>query len=219
MGRYDCLVTADRANGIQMAVSAARRHQLVVLPTDTVYAVACDAFSPRAVAALDEAKGRVGGTSLPVMVGSPRTLDGLVMGLTVQGRELVQAFWPGALTVVCEQQPSLTWEIGSSDEVAVRMPLHPLALDVLRGVGPMVVITANRIGEPAPTTCDAAFDQLGAAVEVYLDGGPMAAAPPSSIVDLTGPEPILLREGALDVELLRTVAPDLRTQDDDSGAP
>jgi L-threonylcarbamoyladenylate synthase len=213
--RYDCLVAADRANGVQMAISAARRNRLVVLPTDTVYAVACDAFSPDAVAALCEAKDRVQGSALPVMVGAPGTLDGLVIGLTAEGRALVQAFWPGPLTVVCEQQPTLAWDIGSSDEVAVRMPLHPLALDVLRGVGPMVVITANRRGGPAPLTCSAAQEQLGDDVEVYLDGGPMTPAAPSTIIDLTGRQPVLLRQGSLDVELLRTVAPELRSPDEE----
>jgi len=213
--RYDCLVETDRANGVHMAIAAARRHQLVVLPTDTVYAVACDAFSGPAVAALEAAKERVGGPSLPVMVGAPSTLDGLVMGVSAQGRALVQAFWPGALTVVCEQQPSLVWDIGSSDEVAVRMPLHPLALEVLRGVGPMVVITANRSAGPAPLTCGAAHEQLGDQVEVYLDGGPMAPVAPSSIVDLTGLRPVLLREGSLGADLLRSVAPDLSTPDEE----
>jgi len=214
--RYDCLVAADRVTGVQMAISAARRHQLVVLPTDTVYAVACDAFSSTAVALLEEAKQRVGGAALPVMVGSPGTLDGLVIGLTAHGRALVEAFWPGPLTVVCEQQPSLAWDIGSSDEVAVRMPLHPLALDVLRGVGPMVVITANRRAGPAPLTCDSAQQQLGETVEVYLDGGAMTPAAPSTIVDLTGAEPTLLRSGSLDVDVLRTVAPDLRWPDEEA---
>jgi L-threonylcarbamoyladenylate synthase len=214
--RYDCLNPAERANGVQLAISAARRGRLIVFPTDTVYAVACDAFNVDAVDSLNAAKERIGGGGLPVMVGAPTALDGLAIGLTADARALVQAFWPGPLTVVCEQQMSLQWDIGSYDEVAVRMPLHPLAIEVLRGVGPMVVITANRVGGPIPLTCVDAQTQLGPQVEVYLDGGPMAPAPPSTIVDLTSPTPTVLREGSLSVELLRSVVPELALPDEEA---
>lgn len=209
MRRYDCLNPGDRATGVQLAISAARRGRLIVFPTDTVYAVACDAFTADAVDSLNAAKERVSAGGLPVMVGAPTALDGLATGLSADARALVQAFWPGPLTVVCEQQMSLQWDIGSFDEVALRMPLHPLAIEVLRGVGPMVVIAANRVGAPVPLTCDDAQKQLGPQVEVYLDGGPMGPAPPSTIVDFTGPTPAVLREGSLSVDLLRTVVPEL----------
>jgi tRNA threonylcarbamoyl adenosine modification protein (Sua5/YciO/YrdC/YwlC family) len=207
---FDCAVALERARGLQQAEQAARRHQLVVLPTDTVYGIGCDAFSPTGVRALLAAKGRGRDLPVPVLVGSPGTLDGLAATLTQQVRDLVEAFWPGPLTVVCRQAPSLVWDLGDTDgTVAVRMPLHPVAIELLRAVGPMAVSSANRSGQPPAMTLDEAVQQLGDAVDVYLDGGPSASALPSSIVDVTGPVPRLLRVGVLDADTIRSVAPGL----------
>src|SRR5207342_200711 len=154
---------------------AARRGQLVVLPTDTVYGLGCDAFSASGVRSLLAAKGRGRDMPVPVLVGSPRTLDGLAATLTQQVRDLVEAFWPGPLTVVCRQAPSLVWDLGDTGgTVAVRMPLHPVAIELLRVVGPMAVSSANKSGQPPATTLDEAAGQLGDEVDVYLDGGPCA---------------------------------------------
>jgi tRNA threonylcarbamoyl adenosine modification protein (Sua5/YciO/YrdC/YwlC family) len=148
---------------------------------------------------------------VPVLVGSPRTVEGLATDITDAGRRLVEAFWPGALTIVVNQQPSLAWDLGDTDgTVALRMPLHPVAIELLVMVGPMAVSSANRSGEPPASTCDEAVAQLGDAVRVYLDGGPSGDPVPSSIVDLTGPVPLLLRAGAVDLDTLRTVVPDLQ---------
>jgi L-threonylcarbamoyladenylate synthase len=217
--RYDCRIADERVNGLVMAASVVRRDRLVVLPTDTVYGVACDAFSRPAVEALQRARGRVGGPGLPVMVGSPRTVDGLAMGLTAKARDLMAAFWPGSLTLLFEQQPSLSWSIGSEDTVAVRMPLHPLMLDLLRDIGPMAVLPASRVGQAAPLTCDDATGQLDDQVEVYLDAGPMLQAAPSTIVDMTGADPVLRRPGAISLEQLRAVEPSVRAVDDESAFP
>ena len=209
MTTYD--VTSDPAPGIEAAVDALQAGRLVVLPTDTVYGIAADAFSPAAVASLLAAKGRGRDMPVPVLVGSPRTVEGLATDITDAGRRLVEAFWPGALTIVVNQQPSLAWDLGDTDgTVALRMPLHPVAIELLVEVGPMAVSSANRSGEPPATTCDEAVAQLGDSVRVYLDGGPAGDPVPSSIVDLTGPVPLLLRSGAIDLETLRTVVPDLQ---------
>ena len=148
---------------------------------------------------------------VPVLVGSPRTMSGLATGLPSAAHELVEAFWPGGLTVVVPQAPSLAWDLGDTDgSVALRMPLHPVAIELLTMVGPMAVSSANRSGEPPATTVDEAQAQLGDSVSVYLDGGPSGEAVPSSIVDLTGPVPVLLRAGAIGLDELRTVVPDLQ---------
>jgi L-threonylcarbamoyladenylate synthase len=145
---------------------------------------------------------------VPVLVGSRHTLDGLVFGLPPAARELVEAFWPGALTVVVEHAPSLQWELGDTGgTVAVRMPLHPVALEVLRETGPMGVLGANRSGEPVPRTAHEARDQLGYAVSVYLDAGPCGDAVASTIVDLTSEVPRVVREGDIPLEKLREVVP------------
>ncbi|AIA05934.1 MULTISPECIES: L-threonylcarbamoyladenylate synthase [Streptomyces] len=208
--RYDCSDATDRATGLREAASAVRRGELVVLPTDTVYGIGADAFSPEAVGDLLEAKGRGRGMPSPVLVGSPNTLHGLVTEFSEQAWELVDAFWPGALTLVAKHQPSLTWDLGETrGTVAVRMPLHPVAIELLNEFGPMAVSSANLTGHPSPQDCDAAQEMLGDSVSVYLDAGPTPAAVPSSIVDVTGKVPVLLRAGALSAEELRKVVPEL----------
>lgn len=208
--RYDCTDVTDRRTGLREAAAAVRRRELVVLPTDTVYGIGADAFSAEAVGDLLEAKGRGRGMPSPVLVGSPNTLHGLVTDFSETAWELVDAFWPGALTLVARHQPSLTWDLGETrGTVAVRMPLHPVALELLNEFGPMAVSSANLTGHPAPQDCDAAQQMLGDAVSVYLDGGRTADSEPSSIVDVTGRTPVLLRAGALSAEELRKVVPDL----------
>jgi tRNA threonylcarbamoyl adenosine modification protein (Sua5/YciO/YrdC/YwlC family) len=208
--RYDCTDAIDRKTGLREAAAAVRRGELVVLPTDTVYGVGADAFDAAAVGDLLAAKGRGRTLPSPVLVGSPNTLHGLVTDFSEQAWELVDAFWPGALTLVARHQPSLQWDLGDTrGTVAVRMPLHPVAIELLTDVGPMAVSSANRTGHPSPQDCDAAQEMLGDAVSVYLDGGPTPAAVPSSIVDVTGKTPVLLRAGALSAEELREVVPDL----------
>ncbi|MFE9927433.1 L-threonylcarbamoyladenylate synthase [Streptomyces sp. NPDC005533] len=208
--RYDCNDATDRKTGLREAASAVRRGELVVLPTDTLYGIGADAFSPEAVHDLLAAKGRGRGMPTPVLIGSPNTLHGLVTDFSEQAWELVDAFWPGALTLVAKHQPSLAWDLGDTfGTVAVRMPLHPVAIELLTEVGPMAVSSANLSGQPAPEDCDAAREMLGDSVSVYLDGGPTPGIQPSSIVDVTGKVPVLLREGALSAEQLREVVPDL----------
>ncbi|GHI87376.1 L-threonylcarbamoyladenylate synthase [Streptomyces xanthophaeus] len=208
--RYDCNDATDRKTGLREAASAVRRGELVVLPTDTLYGIGADAFSPEAVSDLLAAKGRGRGMPTPVLIGSPNTLHGLVTDFSEQAWELVDAFWPGALTLVAKHQPSLAWDLGDTQgTVAVRMPLHPVAIELLTEVGPMAVSSANLSGHPAPEDCDAAREMLGDSVSVYLDGGPTPGIQPSSIVDVTGKVPVLLREGALTADQLREVVPDL----------
>ncbi|QIJ64738.1 L-threonylcarbamoyladenylate synthase [Streptomyces sp. JB150] len=208
--RYDTNDATDRVTGLREAASAVRRGELVVLPTDTVYGIGADAFSKEAVGDLLEAKGRGRTMPTPVLIGSPNTLHGLVTDFSEQAWELVDAFWPGALTLVARHQPSLQWDLGDTrGTVAVRMPLHPVAIELLTEVGPMAVSSANLTGHPAPEDCDAAQAMLGDSVSVYLDGGPTPANVPSSIVDVTREVPVLLREGALSADELRKVVPDL----------
>jgi tRNA threonylcarbamoyl adenosine modification protein (Sua5/YciO/YrdC/YwlC family) len=208
--RYACKDRDERTIGLEIAASAIRRGDLVVLPTDTVYGIAADAFVPEAVTALLSAKGRERSMPPPVLVGSLGALDGIAADIPDYGRRLVEEFWPGALTLVCHQQPSLVWDIGDSDDtVAVRMPDDEIALDLLNKTGPLAVSSANLSGNPPAVTCDEAKDQLGESVAVYLDAGPTRGAVPSTILDLTGQTPRILRSGAVSIERLRAVVPDL----------
>jgi L-threonylcarbamoyladenylate synthase len=211
---YDVRDGADASAGVDAAVTTLRRGELAVLPTDTVYGVAADAFSPPAVQRLLTAKGRGRDMPVPVLVGSWRTLDGLAEVVTPTARELVEAFWPGPLTLVVRAAPSLAWDLGETrGTVALRMPLHPVALAVLEQTGPLAVSSANRSGLPPATDAAEAARQLGTAVATYLDGGSCPGPVPSTILDLTGDVPRLLREGALPVERLAEVVPELAPPD------
>jgi tRNA threonylcarbamoyl adenosine modification protein (Sua5/YciO/YrdC/YwlC family) len=211
---FDCADPAARQRGLRAALAAVRRGALVVLPTDTVYGVAADAFAPDAVAALLAAKGRGRDMPVPVLVPSAKTLAGIARLSPGAGRDLVDAFWPGGLTVVCHAQPSLQWDLGETrGTVAVRMPLHPVALELLAETGPLAVSSANRSGDQPATTVAEAVAQLGDAVAAYLDGGACAAPVPSTIVDVTGEVPRVLREGAVGIDLLREVTPGIEPPD------
>ncbi|MDQ1697757.1 MAG: L-threonylcarbamoyladenylate synthase [Frankiaceae bacterium] len=210
---FDCTRDDERGPGIIEAGASIRRGELVVLPTDTVYGVAADAFSAPAVNLLLAAKGRGRDVPVPVLVSSMAMLDALVDRLSDAGRALAAAFWPGGLTLVVRHTPHLAWDLGEArGTVAVRMPDHPLAVALIEQTGPLAVSSANRSGHPPATTVLEARLQLGASVGVYLDGGPTAAALPSSIVDLTDETPRLLRAGAIGLDALRGVAPDLVTE-------
>ena len=206
--RFDCADPAQLLQGLAEAEAALRRGELVVMPTDTVYGIAAEAFDPVAVELLLKAKGRGRDMPPPVLVGTVRAAMALVMDLADVGKDLIDEFWPGGLTIVCRSSPTLVWDLGETKgTVAVRMPLHPVALDLLKRTGPLAVSSANASGRPAATTADEAMDQLGDAVAVYLDGGPCADDVPSTIVDLTGSVPRLLRQGVISVERLREVIP------------
>jgi L-threonylcarbamoyladenylate synthase len=203
---FDCADAAQRPIGIASAISALKGGRLVVLPTDTVYGIGADAFDGAAVAALLAAKGRGRDMPVPVLVGSWHTIDGLVYSVPESARELIRAFWPGALSLVVQQAPSLQWDLGDAQgTVMLRMPLHPVAIELLREVGPMAVSSANVSGRPAAVTAADARDQLGDQVEVYLEAGPSAQGSASTIVDLTGDKPHVLREGPVSAAAIAEV--------------
>ncbi|MBB5071583.1 L-threonylcarbamoyladenylate synthase [Saccharopolyspora gloriosae] len=203
---YDCNRPDDREAGLAAAANTVRAGGLVVLPTDTVYGIGADAFDSDAVGSLLSAKGRGRDMPVPVLVGSWSTIDGLVQSVSRQARSLVEAFWPGGLSLVLPQAPSLAWDLGDTrGTVNLRMPLHPVALDLLREVGPMAVSSANRTGHPPASAAEQAREQLGESVGVYLDGGPAGEPVASTIVDLTQPQPRVLREGAVTLAELSEV--------------
>jgi len=204
---FDCADESQRAGGLAAAVTAVLNGELVVLPTDTVYGVGADAFSPTAVTRLLTAKGRGRDMPPPVLVGTVRAAIALVEDLGPDGQRLIDEFWPGGLTIVCRAARTLNWDLGDTKgTVAIRMPEDAVALDLLRETGPMAVSSANLTGQPAATTAVLAREQLGDAVSVYLDNGTVAGGVASTIVDLTGPQPRLLRRGAISVGRLREVA-------------
>ncbi|WIM89775.1 L-threonylcarbamoyladenylate synthase [Candidatus Mycobacterium wuenschmannii] len=202
----DCTDPEQRSRAITSAAAAVKNGGLVVLPTDTVYGVGADAFNSAAVAALLAAKGRGRDMPVPVLVGSWHTIDGLAMTVSTSMRALVRAFWPGALSLVVRQAPSVQWDLGDArGTVMLRMPLHPVAIELLREVGPMAVSSANISGRPPAVNAGDARQQLGDLVDVYLDGGQAAQQAASTILDLTGPEPRILRSGPVSAERIAEV--------------
>jgi tRNA threonylcarbamoyl adenosine modification protein (Sua5/YciO/YrdC/YwlC family) len=203
---YDCGRRESRADGLSAAAGAVRSSRLVVLPTDTVYGIGADAFDAGAVQSLLRAKNRGPDMPVGVLVGSWSTVDGLVLGVPSRARALIEAFWPGDLSIVLPHAPSLQWNLGQSrGTVMLRMPLHPVALELLRDVGPMAVSSANVSGRPPASTAQDAQEQLGDSVAVYLDGGSSGEPVPSTMVDLTSDDPVILREGAVSREAVAEV--------------
>jgi L-threonylcarbamoyladenylate synthase len=208
---YDCADPLRRSAGLTAAERALAAGELAVLPTDTLYGIAADAFSPRAVARLLAAKRRGRDMPVPVLVGSWFTLDGLVDHVSPAADALRRAFWPGGLTLVVRHAISLAWDLGDADgTVAVRMPLHPVAIELLQRTGPLAVSSANVSGRAPAVDAVDAFGQLGDDVAVYLDGGPSANLVPSTIVDCTVDPPRVLRAGAISLEELRTEVPEIQ---------
>jgi L-threonylcarbamoyladenylate synthase len=207
---FDCSDPEARAAGIDAAAAAIARGDLVLLPTDTVYGVAADPFTPAAVTGLLAAKNRGRTMPVPVLIGEASTLSGLVVRLPPVANELAQEFWPGGLTLVVEHAPSLAWDLGDAEgTVAVRLPDDAIARDLLRRTGPLAVSSANRSGRPAATTAQAAIEQLGLHAAVVLDGGPRASSAASTIIDCTGPTPRVLRVGAISVERIQESFPEI----------
>jgi len=209
---FDCRDTAQLLPGMRQARQAIGRGELIVMPTDTVYGVAADAFSAAAVDRLLAAKGRGRQSPPPVLVAGVTTMRALVSEVPEPVERLVEEFWPGALTIVLPAQPSLSWDLGETrGTVAVRMPAEPLALELLEECGPLAVSSANLTGKPAAVSIDQARDMLGDSVAVYLDGGMSAMGISSTIVDATGLAagrslPVrVLREGGIDRASLRRV--------------
>ena len=194
----DCTTQEGMAEGVAAAAEAVRGGEVVVLPTDTVYGVGVDAFASEAVAAVLLAKGRGREMPLPVLVPDPQTVDGLAADVPAYARDLIQAFWPGPLTLVLHAQSSLMWDLGDTNgTVALRMPQNDTALARLAEVGPMAVTSANVSGQPPATTILDAATQLGSAVSVYLEAGPSAGGLASTILDCTGESPVILRAGVV----------------------
>ncbi|MCC9146545.1 MULTISPECIES: L-threonylcarbamoyladenylate synthase [unclassified Arthrobacter] len=209
---YDCSNPEELSAGLAAAQRAIAAKACVVLPTDTVYGIGADAFSPQGVATLLAAKGRGRSMPPPVLIPRVQTMDGLAMDISEDARILARTFWPGGLTLIFHAQPSLTWDLGDTlGTVALRMPDDSVALDLLGVTGPLAVSSANRTGSPAGQTAAQARGQLGESVEVYLEAGhrPVAGSDgvPSTIVDATSAPMRVVRRGAVSIDALREAVP------------
>lgn len=216
--RYPTSTPEEREEAVEAASLAVQRGDLVVIPTDTVYGVGADAFDPAAVRGLLAAKGRGREMPPPVLVSATTTLDALATRVPAWARALVEEFWPGPLTLVCHQQTSLQWDLGDTrGTVAVRMPDHDVALEVLERTGPLAVSSANKTGMPAATDADQAEEMLGDAVAVVVDAGESPGGEASTIIDCTATPGRVLRRGALSLDRLNEVLEPLGATITDEG--
>jgi L-threonylcarbamoyladenylate synthase len=212
---FDCLDGDSEAiaAAVDAAGAAIERGECIVMPTDTVYGIGADAFSPAAVQRLLDAKVRGRDMPPPVLIGEPSLIRALAVEIPQQAKDLVKEHWPGPLTVICRMQPSLRMDLGDTEgTIALRVPDHALARRILHRTGPIAVSSANISGLPPAVSCEQAIEQLGESVAVYLNAGPLggADAAPSTIVDFTqyaGGE--ILRHGALSIEVIRETLPDI----------
>jgi L-threonylcarbamoyladenylate synthase len=196
----------ERETAVEAASLAVQRGELIVLPTDTVYGIAADAFDPAAVRGLLAAKGRGREMPPPVLVSAASTIDALAVRVPGYARALIEAFWPGPLTLVCHQQSSLQWDLGDTrGTVAVRMPDHDVAREILERTGPLAVSSANKTGMPAATDADQALQMLDDEVAVIVDAGESPGGEASTIIDVTGAQARVLRRGALSLDDLNAV--------------
>ncbi|MBE1513313.1 tRNA threonylcarbamoyl adenosine modification protein (Sua5/YciO/YrdC/YwlC family) [Nesterenkonia halotolerans] len=211
----DCMDPDSRADGIAQAQDALSRGEVVVLPTDTVYGIGADAFSPQAVAVLLAAKGRSRAMPPPVLIGRAEVMDALAVDVPEAARALAEAFWPGAMTLILEAQPSLHWDLGETyGTVALRMPADELALDLLNATGPLAVSSANRTGMDAATSVEEAQQMLAESVSVYLDAGARSSSAASTIIDATVTPPRVVRQGALPLAEIQAIEPTVRGLED-----
>ena len=207
---YDCSVDTDLLTGFRLAKVSLDRNELVVLPTDTVYGIAANAFSAKGVEALLNAKGRDRTMHPPVLIPKVETMSALAADLPLVANQLAAAFWPGALTMVLKAQRSLEWDLGETrGTVALRVPDHKITLALLDDVGPLAVSSANLTGKDAAVNVQQAVEHFGDKVAVYLDGGASPKGEASTILDLTQVrygEPIrVLRKGAITLDRIRSV--------------
>lgn len=212
--RFD--FTGDElAPAYRAAVDAIEAGDLVVLPTDTVYGIAADAFKADAVQRLLDAKGRGRDMPPPVLISVVESLDALATDIPDGGRKLCEEFWPGPLTVICHAQTSLMWDLGETQgTVALRVPDHENTRELLSRTGPLAVSSANKSGKPAALDVYDAEEQLEDSVAVYLDGGEVSGGQPSTIVDITGDTPRVVRLGALSLAQLRAIVPEVTADDE-----
>lgn len=192
---------------LERAAGLIRRGGLVAFPTETVYGLGASAFDPGAVMRIFSAKGRPADNPLIVHVNDMDSV-GRLGRVDERTRTLMEAFWPGPLTFVIEADEGVPAEVtGGLGTVAVRMPDHKVALGLIRCSGvPVAAPSANRSGRPSPTTAAAVLEDLDGKIGMILDAGPTAVGVESTVIDVTGRLPLLLRPGGVSVERIREVA-------------
>ncbi len=187
------------------AIEALSQGELVAFPTDTVYGLGADAFNDQAVRKLYLAKGRSQEKAIPVLVANLEQFVAIVDRTTLPAMRLVEKFWPGPLTIVLRQASDLADAISAHGTVGVRIPDHPIAQELIRAAGPLAVTSANRSGDPEACTAEEIETNMGAQVDLIVDGGRTPGGQPSTVVDCTQDPPRILRVGPITEEEIHSV--------------
>jgi L-threonylcarbamoyladenylate synthase len=197
------IISADHPEALQKAVELLKEGNPVAFPTDTVYGLGVLAFDQRGIDRLYAVKQRNSLKAIPILLGNPAELAQVTSGMGGIALRLAQRFWPGPLTLVVPCHPGLPPNLSSQPTIGVRMPDHPVALSLLRLIGPLAVTSANQSGSESAATAQEVFTQLGGRIPLILDGGRTPGGLPSTVVDCTGPEPVILRPGPISMPELR----------------
>ena len=193
------------ASEIKRALEILQSGGLVAFPTDTVYGVGTLAFDNAAIESIYSAKDRPIEKAIPILIGDIVDLDKVAIDIPNMARIFASRFWPGPLTCIVPKKQTLPLAVSATSTVAVRIPDHPNARDLLIAAGPMAVTSANISGQPSPTTAQEVFNQLNGRIPLILDGGTTPGGVPSTLVDCTGNEPVILREGPISLDDLLAV--------------
>ena len=198
------MLAADAAKALPRALEILQAGGLVAFPTDTVYGLGALAFDGRAVESIYAAKDRPIEKAIPILLGEADDLQKVASSIPEMARRLAARFWPGPLTLIVPKKLELPEAVSATDTVGVRVPDHPVARALLRAAGPMAITSANLSGQASPTTAGEVFAQLGQRVPLILDGGNTPGGVPSTVLDCTGSEPLVLRSGPLSLEEIKS---------------
>jgi L-threonylcarbamoyladenylate synthase len=197
------MLSADSPDALTSALDILRRSGLVAFPTDTVYGLGVLVGDLAGIQRLYRVKGRQSAKAIPVLLSSLDDLPLVAAEINPAVQRLAEYFWPGPLTLVVPRRPDLPAQLSPYPTIGVRIPDHPVALALLRLAGPMAVTSANRSGQPSPSTAQEVRHQLGGRIELILDAGRTPGGVSSTVVDCSGLEPVILRQGPIGLGELR----------------
>jgi len=202
---HTILLPTSSLTALTEAITVLRNGGLVAIPTDTVYGLAAMITNGPAINRLYQAKERSLQKAIAVLIGSLDQIDQVVGYFSEDAHRLARRYWPGALTLVVPQHPGLPANLSPTPTIGVRMPDHAFTLELLRQIGPLATTSANISGGPNPRDAAEVLAQLDGRIELLLDGGPAPGGIPSTVVDCTGKELVILREGAISAEQILNV--------------
>jgi L-threonylcarbamoyladenylate synthase len=198
------ILSINSPDAISQILNVLQAGGLVAFPTDTVYGVGASAFNGIAVVSLYAAKDRPIEKAIPVLLSDATELDKVASHVPSMARSLAARFWPGPLTLVVPKNQAVPDAVSDRDTVGVRVPDNTIARTLLRFMGPMAVTSANISGGKNPTTSEEVYSQLNGRIQVILDGGRTAGGIPSTVVDCIHTDPVILRDGPISLEEIKS---------------